>query len=259
MNRIHNLKNTSKLAHQEISRKIAIHEAGHAAAIYLGNQQKGLPPVFFQIFIKPLNNDVQSSEFLGNPSDHYIAKVEGGRLIHTLPSSLEEATKDFSAAQKHTYQQVFEADIINLLAGPLAEARYVALRDNEPINPELLTVNALQNYGGSSDLEIANEYLECFIDSDEFRERKMTELFLAAFDFVSKRSNWLAITALADSILAHQENIIECNEIIDILESGSRRMATSQSIASFEQRSGVKTAFKIQSAPTRATHNSNHL
>lgn len=226
MNRTHNLKNTSKLALQEVNRKIAIHEAGHAAAIYLGNQQKGLPPVFFQIFINPLNNAVQASEFSGKPSDHYLAKVEGGRLIHTLPSSLDEATKDFSTAQKHAYQYAFEADIINLLAGPLAEARYVALRDNEPINPALLTVNALQNYGGSSDLEITNEYLECFIDNDELRERKMTELFLAAFNFVSERSNWLAITALADSILAHQENIIECNEIIDLLESG-------RSIASF--------------------------
>ncbi|WP_367301493.1 hypothetical protein [Methylobacter tundripaludum] len=180
-----------------------------------------------------MNNDVQSSEFLGNPSDHYIAKVEGGRLIHTLPSSLDEATKDFSAAQKHAYQHAFEADIINLLVGPLAEARYLALRDNEPINPELVNVNALQYYGGSSDLKVVNEYLECFIDSDELRERKMTELFLAAFNFVSERSNWLAITALADSLLAHQENIIECNEIIDVLESGRCRMATSQSIASF--------------------------
>jgi hypothetical protein len=62
---------------------------------------------------------------------------------------------------------------------------------------------------------------------------KRTELFLAAFNFVSKRPNWLAITALADSILAHQENIIECNEIIDVLESGRCRMATSQSIADF--------------------------
>lgn len=229
MNRTHNLKNTSKLAHQDVSRKIAIHEAGHAAAIYLGNQQKGLPPVFFQIFINPLNNDVQSSGFLGKPSDHYIAKVEGGRLIHTLPSSLDEATKDFSTAQKHAYQHAFEADIINLLAGPLAEARYLALRDNEPISPELVNVNALQYYGGASDLEVVNEYLECFIDSDELRESKMTELFLAAFNFVSERSNWLAITALADSILAHQENIIECNEIIDVLESGRCRMAASAS------------------------------
>lgn len=229
MNRTHNLKNTSKLAHQDVSRKIAIHEAGHAAAIYLGNQQKGLPPVFFQIFINPLNNDVQSSGFLGKPSDHYIAKVEGGRLIHTLPSSLDEATKDFSTAQKHAYQHAFEADIINLLAGPLAEARYLALRDNEPLSPELVNVNALQYYGGASDLEVVNEYLECFIDSDELRESKMTELFLAAFNFVSERSNWLAITALADSILAHQENIIECNEIIDVLESGRCRMAASAS------------------------------
>lgn len=233
MNRTHNLKNTTNLAHQEISRKIAIHEAGHAAAIYLGNQQKGLPPIFFQIFINPLNKDVQSSEFSGKSSNHYIAKVEGGRLIHTLPSSLDEATKDFSAAQKHTYQHAFEADIINLLAGPLAEARYVSLRDNEPINPNLLNVNALRYYGGSSDLEIINEYLECFIDSDELRERKMTELFLAAFNFVSERTNWLAITALADTILANEENIIECNEIIDILESSRYRAVFSQSMASF--------------------------
>jgi len=172
MNRSHNLENKTQLAHQEVSRKIAVHEAGHAAAIYLGNQQKGLPPVFFQIFIDPLNKDFQSSEFSAPPSAHYIAKVEGGRLIHTLPSSLDEVTKDFSTEQKHTYQHAFEADIINLLAGPLAEARYVALCDNEPINPALLKVNALQNYGGSSDLEIVNEYLECFIDSDELREKK---------------------------------------------------------------------------------------
>jgi hypothetical protein len=233
MHRTHNLKNTTTLAHQEVSRKIAIHEAGHAAAIYLGNQQKGLPPVFFQIFIKPLNNDVKLSGFLGEPSDHYIAKVEGGRLIHTLPSSLDEATNNFSTAQKHAYQYAFEADIINLLAGPLAEARYVALRDNEPISPELVNVNALHYYGGSSDLEIVNEYLKCLIDSDEMRERKMTELFLAAFNFVSERSNWLAITELADSILTNEENIIECNDIIDVLESGGHRMATSQSVASF--------------------------
>jgi len=233
MNRTHNLKNTPKLARQEVNRKIAIHEAGHAAAIYLGNQQKGLPPVFFQLFIKPLNNDDQASGFSGNLSDRYLAKVEGGRLIHTLPSSFDEATKDFSIAQKHAYQCAFEADIVNLLAGPLAEARYVALRDNEPINPELVNVTALQYYGGSSDLEVVNEYLECFIDSDELRERKMAELFLAAFNFVSERSNWLAITALADSIWVHQENIIECDEIIDVLESGRCRIATLQSIASF--------------------------
>lgn len=233
MNRTNNLKNTTQLAYQEISRETAIHEAGHAAAIYLGNQQKGLPPVFFQIFISLSNSGAQSSGFLNRASERDIAKVEGGRLIHTLPLSFDEATKDLSVAQKHAYQHAFEADIINLLAGPIAEARYVALRDNEPINPELININALQYYGGSSDLAIANEYLECFIDNDELRERKMTELFLAAFNFVSRRPNWLAVTALADYILESEENIIKCNEIIDILEPRGSRMTTSQSMASF--------------------------
>jgi hypothetical protein len=233
MNRTNNIKNTAKLAYQEVYRQTAIHEAGHAAAIYLGNQQKGLPPVYFQIFTGLLNSDAQPSGFLGEAPDRYNAKIEGGRLIHTLPSSFNEATKDLSSAQKHAYQHAFEADIINLLAGPIAEARYVALRDNEPVNPELININALQYYGGSSDLEIANEYLECFIDSDELQERKMTELFLAAFNFVGKQPNWLAVTALADYILASQENVIKCNEIIDILEPGGSRMAALQSIGSF--------------------------
>jgi len=233
MNRTNNLKNTTRLTYQEVYRETAIHEAGHAAAIYLGNQQKGLPPVFFEIFTGLLKGDAQPSGFLGKAPDRYSAKIEGGRLIHTLPSSFNEAIKDLSTAQKHAYQHAFEADVINLLAGPIAEARYVALRDNEPVNPELININALQYYGGSSDLGIANEYLECFIDSEELQERKMTELFLAAFNFVSKQPNWLAITALADYILASEANVIKCNEIIDILEPSGSRMATSQSIASF--------------------------
>jgi len=47
--------------HAELSRKTATHEAGHAAAIYLGNKQKQLPPVFFQIYIKDLNSEFQST------------------------------------------------------------------------------------------------------------------------------------------------------------------------------------------------------
>ena len=114
MNRKPNFKNMSELTYQEVSKKIAVHEAGHAAAIYFGNKQKGLPPVFFQIVIKSLNSDVQSSECLGSPSDQYIAKVEGGRLIHTLPTSLDEATKDFSTVQRLAYEHAFEADMFNL-------------------------------------------------------------------------------------------------------------------------------------------------
>ena len=208
--------------HAELSRKTAIHEAGHAAAIYLGNKQKQLPPVFFQIFIKELNTDFQSTACLCKSFDacnNCITKIEGGRLIHTLPFSVDEAVSEFSLTQKLAYQCAFEADIFNLLVGPLAEANYVAMRDAEPINPRLVNLNALHYYGGSSDLETINEYLNCLNTDRAQQEKKLSELFLAAFNFINNRSNWHAIMALADYILADCKNIIDCEEIIAVLDA----------------------------------------
>jgi hypothetical protein len=48
--------------------------------------------------------------------------------------------------------------MINLLVGPLAEAKYVALRDNECFSNNLINVNALYNYGGTSDLVKVYDY-----------------------------------------------------------------------------------------------------
>jgi len=200
---------------KELSRKTAIHEAGHAAAIYLGNKQKQLPPVFFQIYIKELRHAGRSP----GTDSHWLAKVEGGRLIHTLPSSIEEATRYFSTVQKQAYLQAFEADVVNLLVGPLAEANYVALRDDEIINSYLVTLNTLHNYGGGADLKIARDYIECFIGDKSEQERKMSELFLAAFHFINDGAVWRAITALANHLLAQNKTIIECEEIIAVLDA----------------------------------------
>jgi hypothetical protein len=221
MNRNHIFNKTLNLTHQEVKRKVAIHEAGHAAAIYFGNKQKRLPPVFFQIFITPVNSDFQSSQFLSNTNTKYIANIDGGRLIHTLPSSIEEATNGFSSAQKIAYQRAFEADMINILVGPLAEAKYISQRDGELINPRLMHLNALHYYGGTSDLESINEYLECFLANSKLREQKIIELFLAAFSFVNEKSNWRAIAALADFIVSEDKSVIDCNEIIAVLETAN--------------------------------------
>lgn len=218
MNRSYPVKNTfSQISSKELRRKTAIHEAGHAAAIYLGNKQKQLPPVFFQIFIDRDRGNSNSLEYPATAKG--CAKIEGGRLIHTLPSSIGEATSDFSLAQKKSYQHAFEADIINLLVGPLAEANYVAMRDGETINPRLVNLNALHNYGGASDLELVNEYLKCFIANNTRREKKIFELFLAAFNFINDLSNWYAITVLADYILENNNDIIDCEEIIAVLDA----------------------------------------
>ena len=222
MKRRHTSNDFYPINHAELSRKTAIHEAGHAAAIYLGNKEKQLPPVFFQLIIKEMNSDFQSAGCLCKSYDscnNCITKIEGGRLIHTLPSSVDEATSDFSSTQKQAYQRAFEADIINLMVGPLAEANYVALRDDEPINPRLVNLNALHFYGGASDLETINEYLECFIADKEQRKNKLSELYLAAFNFINDNSNWRAIMALADYILADTKNILECEEIIAVLDA----------------------------------------
>ena len=216
MNRSYPVKTqTNLITVEELSRKTAIHEAGHAAAIYFGNKQKQLPPIFFQIDIKKLHH----TERLSETNSHWIAKVEGGRLIHTLPSSIEEATRDFSSVQKQAYLHAFEADIINLLVGPLAEANYIALRDDEIINSSLVTLNSLHNYGGTSDVEIAQAYIECFISDKSEQKQKMSDLFLAAFQFINNGAIWRSITALANHLLIHHKNIMEYEEIITVLDA----------------------------------------
>jgi hypothetical protein len=219
MKRNHIFNRAVNPAHQEVNRKVAIHEAGHAAAIYLGNKQKRLPPVFFQIFITPVNDGLQSSRFLGNPDIKYIANIEGGRLIPILPSSIEAATSGFSSEQITAYQQAFEADMINILVGSLAEAKYISQRDGMLINPRLRNLNALYYFGGISDVECINEYLNCFFENSDFRRQKIAELLWTAFSFINEGSNWHAITALADHIVREDRTVMECNEIISVLEN----------------------------------------
>jgi hypothetical protein len=222
MKRRHTSNDFYPINHAELSRRTAIHEAGHAAAIYLGNKQKQLPPVFFQLFINGLDSDLQSTTCLCQSYDgcnNCFTKIDDGRLIHTLPSSVEEAICDLSLLQKQAYQRAFEADITNLLVGPLAEAHYIAQRDNEPINPRLVNLDALHYYGGSSDLETINDYLDCFIADPLLQEKKLAELFLAAFNFINDPSNWHAIMALADYVLTDSKKIIGCEEIIAVLDA----------------------------------------
>jgi len=210
MKRRHTLQDFIPVDYIELSRKTAIHEAGHAAAIYFGNKEKQLPPVFFQIIIGDCSCSVD---------DNCTTRLEGGRLIHTLPSSFDAVIHNLSAIQKKAYQKAIEADIINLLVGSLAEANYIAKRDNELISPRLLPINALHNYGGSADLDMINQYLNCFFPDKGQQENKMAKLFRAAFDFVNNDSHWYAMTALANYILASDKKIISYEEVVTVLDA----------------------------------------
>ncbi|MEQ1528950.1 MAG: hypothetical protein ABL925_06510 [Methylococcales bacterium] len=204
---------------QELIKRIAYHEAGHAAAIYLCNKQKKLPPVHFQITINK-RDDSLDNPFETRPmsKEHIVAAVEGGRLIHNLPITLIESANYFSVDEQDTYQTAFEADMINLLVGPIAEAKYVSICDNESFGKHLITPDSLHYYGGASDLERVKEYLESFIPAKERHEDKINELFNKAFAFIDSHKSWRAISNLANHILSNHKNIVTCEEAIYILE-----------------------------------------
>ena len=123
---------------------LAFHEAGHAAAIYLNNKARNMPPVFFQIIFKEVSGTPDHDGLMYQASyDDSAARVEGGRLIQSLPYSVDGLAHKLTdhneamAPLLKDYMAAFESDIINLLVGPLVEAKYVHQRDDEPFNYKL--------------------------------------------------------------------------------------------------------------------------
>lgn len=206
MQRHHSHSDHRSMNQLELLRQVAFHEAGHAVAIYLRNKQQSLPPVFFQISLGTYErNGMQCGA---------LAHMEGGRLIEHLPYSLEY----LSAEDQLLYVAAFEADIINLLIGPLAEAKYVALRDGESINQQLVDLSALSFYGGAADLEIVEDYIRCFVDTLQQRRDKIEALFAAAYRFIERPLYWFVISALARHILETAKQEISCVEISTVIE-----------------------------------------
>jgi len=207
---------------QDLINQIIFHEAGHAAAIYLYNKQKQLPSMNFQITITKTDH-AQAKSFASRTvtHDHFVAMVEGGCLIQGLPIALIESANYFSLDEQDTYRTAFEADMINLLVGPLAEAKHVALRDNECFNKNWINVNAVHNYGGTSDLEKVYDYLESIIANKSLQEEKIAELFNKAFQFIDSPAHWQAIERLAGYILDNTKTTISCEEAIAVLDDST--------------------------------------
>lgn len=192
----------------ELTRQTAFHEAGHAVAIYLGNRQKCLPPTFFQILLrKPVNE-----------YDRFFAKVEGGRLIQSFPLPIPTDHENLTTDEQTEFRCAYEADVVNLLVGPLAEAKYISIRDDEIFNRYLLNTDALKYYGGSSDLETVSMYMENLIPSQKHREEQLLELFNQAFQFIDSRLNWECICNLAKHILQNKQHNIPCEEVIAVCD-----------------------------------------
>lgn len=231
MERNNQSESTALIEYQELIKQTAYHEAGHAAAIYLHNKKNELPPVFFEIVTKEHLNPQPSTENESNLEERqFTAKIEGGRLIQDHPASLLESGIDFTQTEHQAYLAAYQADVINLLVGPLAEAKYVALRDDESLNPLLINSKALKFYGGSSDLKSVYEYLDHFIKNNLEREQKLSSLFNMAFLFINDKTNWKAIETLASYILINKNRNISCEEVSSVLDNCSSSNVHMQTI-----------------------------
>jgi hypothetical protein len=165
--------------------------------------------------------------------------VEGGRLIHSLPYSIDGvAHKLIDGNEAVTplisdYANAFETDIINLLIGPLAEAKHVHSRDDERFNHHLVALPSLKNYGGGSDLALVYEYLESYSGDKQKQDEKLGELFAVAFAFVNDSAHWKAITKLANYILESHKNIIGYEEVVAVL--GPQKLSLRHSMMTDER------------------------
>lgn len=215
MNRDHVVGRAGLLGRMEIITQTAFHEAGHAAAIYLRNRDHNLPQTRFRISVQ----GVKASKRLNNSQSFNFhlchAKLEGGLLAET------KALRDegVSSLLGLVYQKACAADVVNLMAGPLAEARHVAQRDGEYINQHLVNYDALKNYGGNSDQEKIEKYLDGFRWSSGKKAEKLKELHSAAFHFIHQGHHWRAISRLARYIVDSEREIIAYEDAAAVLEA----------------------------------------
>jgi hypothetical protein len=207
----------------------AFHEAGHAAGIHLNNKARCLPPISFKIVFKEMSSvtetDIQTYQ---RHHDDCHARVEGGRLVEALPPLIISGPVGKLLGHpgyggsivrwEKDQRKKLEADIVNLLIGPLAEAKYIADTDDELFNHKLVNLEALKNYGGNSDISLANEYLRYLSPDKQRRKEILEELFMEAFGFINSDQNWTAITSLAHYILDSRKNIIRYEEVVSMLD-----------------------------------------
>jgi len=213
---------------KDVRRETAFHEAGHATAIYFGNKQQELPAIFFDIYIDSEKAHSNSSTFSKTINNQFAARLEGGRLISMLPMSFASATRHMSTDQIGIYERAIKADIMNILAGPLAEAKYVSLRDGELINHRLVGFDSLHFYGGLSDYTTINEYLDFWINDETLRIKTIQELTQNAYHFINNGLHWYCISTLSDYILNSKNTKIGYQEISEILDNSRRRYCLSQ-------------------------------
>jgi hypothetical protein len=201
-----------------ISWRNAYHLAGRAAAIHLGNEKKQLPAIHFQIVIALEAGHHQKFGKNLSCNSQWMANMEGGVLTQPMLSSDMNAASALTPDELEKFHQAFEADIVNQLVGPLSEAKYIALRDNQTFDVNRIYLGALKFHGAKAALNLINHYMEFRQFGSSRQNKKLAELFLAAYGFISNQEIWQTICDLSNFIVKQNQTVISCETLVERLQ-----------------------------------------
>ena len=185
-----------------IPRYVAIHEAGHATVSWISQKRLGFDWAPFDRIIVRTPREILSGPYIDRRerevncmgiverSDRFNAYGMGPANNPSLPDGVASL-----------WRANMEADVIDTLAGPIAEAKF-------------LHVSVLSSFlvGGEEDLRIAKHKAREFVRSENELRSLMASLQKEAAVLVRRPSVWEAINALADVVL--RERTVEADEAV---------------------------------------------
>ena len=193
-------------------RWVAVHESGHAVASWTMQRELGLRGCHFERIVVRTMEEAEAGAYvtgLGCRID-CLGMLEEPARYQPQGRYLPGTTSD--AAPPAEYQRMvagwrrdMEADVIELLAGTLAEARC-----------RRISRNRIMMAGGSGDYAIALRKARDFARNDHELNVQMTALWIRAAAVLRPPPRWAAVEALADALL--ERHVIEGAEACAIIE-----------------------------------------
>ena len=203
-------------------KQYAFHNAGHLVAIYVNDGNERLNRSYFHIKLDDFNsNETDSVHQVIRNGHRNMAYSNAGCSMQSIAAAVEDASPSYADACREN-KSLLEAEIISLLAGPLAEARYIHDEDNEPMTHYLVDLEALKSYGGYDDLILVQENLNALSQDPSERERKLAELFKTAFDFIVNELNWKVVSQLAESL--YRKKSMSYGEVVAMFEANQHTL-----------------------------------
>jgi hypothetical protein len=200
---------------KEIPKYLAIHEAGHAVASHLMQKRLGRDWPQFERIVLRTREEIKAGPFIdlrGREHDHIQGIVEGGDRYIAIGRNGVIANCNVTPPELLAQlRKNMEADVIQLMSGPAAEARY---RRWPGAGPDFYFAVFLREVT-FTDFEEAHRKIQDFCSTDDETGELFNALLEQSIRLVAR--NWPAITTLASELL--QVRSMEADEAVRIIES----------------------------------------